>query len=396
MKHLNIFSSLLFLSINARAIDLKTNLEVKELDNVRVENSLNRKINRANYLPQLSLESGLEAKRKHPNTESESGPYLYLKLKQNLFSGGKNYYESKNLNLENERLKILAQIKERDLKLESIRLLSEIETNEKKLELLKHELNENQKLKSMVARKIAAGLSPQSETLEFETKELSINDKILILNHDLSEQKEALLSTYSYQYSLEQLKRELDIRSQEIKSSPAVPLEVKLNQLNLKKNEILVSKSKSEYLPEIDLEAKAGHITAANDYALSKTSEYQVAVNFSFPLFSGGSTYYEVQSSKNTYQLTKNRNEVESITMKNRFELDLKKQQLIKEQIKIAKLNEAKNLKHFELIQAEFKRGIKEGGDLLSALSELTESQEKLLELNHELNIIESKLKLFY
>lgn len=396
MKRFNIFSSLLIFSINAYAIDLKTNLDLRELENERKENANNKKINRASFLPKLSLESGFETQKEHPNFEAENGPYLYLQLKQNLFSGGKNYYETKNLSLESERLKILAQIKERDLKFESMTLLSEIEKNEKKIELLKVELSENQKLKSMVARKIAAGLSMQSETLEFETKELSINDKLLILNHEMEISKEALLSAFSYQYSIEQLKKELNLKTPVINSNHLPPLEEKLNQLNLRKNEILVSQSKSEYLPEVDLEAKAGHITAANNYALSKTNEYQVAISFSFPLFSGGTTYYEVQKSKNSFKLAKDRNEVLSINLKNQMELDLKKQQVIKEQIRLAKINETKNLKHFDLIQIEFKRGIKEGGDLLSALSELIEAKEKLLELDHELNTIETKIKLFY
>ena len=396
MKLTLIFASLFLLQHNLYAIDPKTNLELRELEFQKRENVLNRKINRSSYLPKISLESGFEFNKEHPNFENESGPLLYLQLKQNIFSGGKNYYESKVINLENERIKLLTQIKERDIKLDSIKLLAEIKTLENKLGIIKTEASENLKLKAMVLRKIAAGLSSNSETIEFETNEIAISDKALIVEHDLLKLKEELLKKYSYQYSFEELKKDLEFNNIELSNDHKAPIEEKLNQLNLKRNELIVSKVKTDYYPTIDLEAKAGHITAANNYEFSNTKEYQVAINFSLPLFSGGETYYELQKEKNNNRLEKNRTDVEAMSIKNNLDLDLKKLNLVKAQIKNSQNIFAKNVKHFEMIQSEFKRGIKEGSDLLRALSELTEAKMKLIELESELTTNEAKIKLYY
>ena len=165
-----------------------------------------------------------------------------------------------------------------------------------------------------------------------------------------------------------------------VENSPSVILARQQIEINTLEKENI----KAEYLPSIDLDAKWGQITPQEKFLADKR-EHQIALNISIPLFSGFSTDAKFQQA--VIESTQNKRELRQaeIEIESKKDLDLRKIELSKKILSSLERSLTQALKYKELTISEYKRGIKNSPDVISASDKKLTIERKMLETKTEL-----------
>lgn len=370
---------------------LESNLELSSF-NSKIENLiLDKKINNSAFLPELSLNGGLGSEKLRDDSyETKKGPFIFLESKLNLYRGGRDSIAQDNTQTQIAIVKIEKEIKKRNLNIEAFKLISQIElmTNENKL--IEEEIKSNATHHSMARKKVDAGLTSSVDLLDFELKRESLSiefDKNLLTIEIL---KKELVNLFAGSFSYSELEKTISGQ----KTNALTPVESALQdtpnlllaqkQIDLNNSEL--SAIKREYLPSVDLEAKWGQITPQEKFLDSK-KEHAVLLNINIPLFSGLSTAGKIQQSVNQSTLKKRelkQTEIETIAQR---ELESKKIEFSKRILASLQRTQAQSIRYKTLTIGEYKRGVKNSPDVISASDNLLEIERKMLETQTEILI---------
>lgn len=370
---------------------LESNLELSSL-NSKIENLiLDKKINYSTFLPELSLNGGLGSEKlKDDSYETKKGPFVFLESKLNLYRGGRDSIAQDKTQTQIAIAKIEKEIKKRNLYIEAFKLISQIELMTKENKLIEDEVKDNATHHSMARKKVDAGLTSSVDLLDFELKRESLSnelDKNLLTIEIL---KKELVNLFGGSFSYSELEKTI---SGEISNAPT-PVESTLQdtpnlllaqkQIDLNNSEL--SAIKKEYLPSVELEAKWGQITPQEKFLDSK-KEHAVFLNINIPLFSGLSTAGKIQQSVNESTLKKRELKQTEIETAAQRELESKKIELSKRILASLKRIQAQSIRYKTLTIGEYKRGVKNSPDVISASDNLLEIERKMLETQTELLI---------
>ena len=238
----------------------------------------------------------------------------------------------------------------------------------------------------MARKKVNAGLTTDAELLDFQIKQDNLLNEILANELKIKENENAIKNIFGNKFSLEELKSKIPLNESTELKKAQIPENLNLTQLSqdVSLSELEINKSKSSYLPKIDLEAKAGSITPQTKMFKDKT-EHQVALTLTIPLFSGYS------SDAFSHQMILDKQLKERI-FKN-YQVNLPS--ILENEEKRIELNRhllaanEKTLKKAEKFQeqtiSEYKRGIKNSPDLISASDRIFELKRKANELNNDI-----------
>ena len=386
---------LALITVNANAqsdfVNFDNNMEIgstkSKLESLEIEN----KINKSSFLPELYLSGGVGSEKLQDNSyETEKGPFLFLESKLNIYKGGRDSGLKKKNALEISAMNIELEMKRREINISSFKILAAINliTTEKKL--IDAELSSNKNQQSMARKKLNAGLTSSIDLLDFDIKNDYLLNELDILDLKIETLKKEFAILYGSEISNNEMESMFANISKSLNESNVINFE-KSPSFNLLQKQVDIititqDSVKSEYLPTIDLEAKWGHITPQEKFS-SSPREHEIALNISFPIFTGYSTDYKFKQS--VIESTQKKREMRQIELEANSlqELELKKIALSKKLLLSLNHSLSQSVKYKDLTISEYRRGIKNSSDIISASDKKLELERKILETQNELKI---------
>lgn len=369
-------------------IDYENNLDVYRKSSELKSIEADKKLKQSLFYPELNLKTGLGSEYTRDKSETDKGRVLYLDAKINLYNGMQDSKELNILEKNLSKVNLEQQLEKTKLDIKVYKILSEINFLKEEIKVLENELKENATQELMAKKKVDAGLTSSAELLDFQIKEANLKNEIKVNDIKTKENETEILNSLGNTYSLDEIQKKFQFNEQTLSNSisPEANINLQVLKNDFETSNIELSKSKSSYNPKLDLEAKAGKITPISTLLKDKT-EHQVALTLTIPLFSGFSSSAEVQKaatqnilaeralrnfqnnfSKNI-EITQKKIELNN-SLKDTFEVTLKKAEKFKDQTIF-----------------EYKKGIKNSPDLISASDRTLELKRRILEIKKDINI---------
>ncbi len=358
-----------------------------KIQSLKVEN----KINKSLFLPELYLRGGVGSEKLQENLyETEKGPYLFLESKLNIYRGGRDSALNKKNTLEISEMNLELEIKKRGINISAFKILSTINLISTEKKLIDAELSSNKTQQSMASKKLNAGLTSSIDLIDFDIKNDYLTNELDILDLKIETLKKEFTILFGGEISSTEMETTLINLSKTLNDANIINIEnspsFKLSQKKMEISSINQESVKSEYLPSLDLEAKWGNISLQEKFSRSPR-EHQIAFNITLPLFTGYSTDYKFQQS--VIESTQKKREMRQIEIeaKSLQQLELKKIELSKKLLLSLNHSLSQSIKYKDLTISEYKRGIKNSSDIISASDKKLELERKILEMQNELKI---------
>jgi outer membrane protein len=348
---------------------------------------------KSSYYPELSAIVGGERRQAAQDSSIDTNRFVAeLRVKYNLFRFNKSADEVMALEKVLEKQSLDFNWWKENLHREMKAQNTIAQGLSEKLRILDRELETNSFLKKSVQKRRKSGLIGESDLQDIELRKNQIltssNDlkeeldhsmdklrKLTFIEHSDTIKIEGDLPHYHYNLEFDQLKNKAKKNNIHIKRSKYLK-EAQLNELN---------KANKNYLPEVNLSGRYGRMRIDEQYVNgTNQNEGLVGIYVNIPLFSGGSKkstrqIYEEKFQQRLQQAKLHENN-EIIELTHKFELLEKvhrKVDLLEDGLK-------RGQSYFQNVMTEYKRGIKNSLDLVSA-------RDRLVNLN--MNLIEAKTK---
>ncbi len=370
---------------------LQKNQEYLSLQSQIESKSALSQSNHSAYYPSLYAVGGLAQVKTDEVGATEKGTVGYLEGKFNLFKGFRDQSSGNQKEIDYKIAQLDLEIKKRDLRLQLTSIASEVIYLHKLQEILSEEEKTSETQKKMAAKKVSAGLTGSVDNLEFELRqsELEIEKSQIDQKHQEAHQK--LVSFYGEEV--------LDADLEKLQfSSPAElvkfsNLRKAENSLEFQKADLLKSRAeyekneiRADYLPSVDFTFSAGKLTPSED-SPAKFNESKYALLITIPLFSGFDTFYKTKAAN----LQVSAAERLKSQKQNNFMSDMG---LLKSRLSqlgfLFEINEKKlvnSQKYFDMTLSEYRRGIKNSPDLVSATERFYAAKKKKFEIMKDLEI---------
>lgn len=345
------------------------------------------------YYPELALVAGYEENK--TRLEPSAGYLGYLNASWNIFKGGEDAYRREISSREARISQLDLELKKRALRRELRELYFQILAHKKQLLVLDEKEVFLKRQRQMADKKISAGLTSNVDGLEVDLEENSLfserqaiaseisrlrEDLRLLLHGDVPEG--AISATDSFIWAPKELPIE-----KVLLTNPAIQRQEFMEEVAQTK----VSQQRSGFIPRLDLNASYGQITPAYSNP-AQESESKVALLMTWNLFSGMTNYYESKAASfeaKSQSLEKKNTATE--VKKTLVNLATQKDSLVKiHEFQIKRLSLVQ--KYYELTLAEYKRGVKNFPDLQSATSSFFEAKLKMIGLEKDISIVDSKI----
>ncbi len=373
------------------------NLYQKNLDIVALEKNVESKESRTSasnsaYYPTLNAVGGYGQNKADDLLQMQKGYTGYLEGRMNLFRGFKDQTVSRQNKIDFEISKLELESKKRELRLELTEAASDMVLLHKLQIISDEEYKTTETQKQMAAKKVAAGLTGSVDNLEFELRESEIQIEQRQMNQKHQEAHQKFVKLYGIDFDDSNFEK-LEFSTIEQLTKPISDLKIDDLTLEYKKNNLIKIKSelekseiKADFLPSLDLSYSFGRLTPSEDSPF-KFNESKYAVQLTIPLFSGFDTFYKAKAASLNIQ------SAEKMKIQKIQELNSKYHILKNKMSELSLLysiNEKKIIntkKYFDLTLAEYKRGVKNSPDLVSATDRLFSTKKKKFELLKDLEI---------
>lgn len=390
IEGINQLSNLLYQK-NQEILAFEKNIESKEA----LKNSA-----LSEYYPTLNAVGGLGQNKTDDLTSTQKGYFGYVEGKLNLFRGFKDQSVLGQKEIDLKLSVIQLEAKRRELRLQLTEIASSMILQHKLQTILDEEYKTTQLQKQMAAKKVAAGLTGPVDNLEMDLRENEIQIEQRQIEQQHQETHQKFIKIIGEEVTDDVLEK-LDFSSVEILAKIAKPFKVE-NSIEYQKAELMQIHSelegkeiKSDFLPSLDFKYELGRLTPSEESSL-KFNESKYSIQLTIPLFSGFETYHKFKSSllkiQSSEKLTiQKKNDITS-------EFNILKTKIL-ELGTLFQLNEKRlenSKKYFDLTLAEYKRGIKNSPDLVSATERMFSAKKKKYELWKELETLKVKLESLY
>lgn len=369
--------------------DYSVSLKEKEAAEYRAKGSY------SNFYPSLNAVAGWENRRE--DIEPAKGSLGYLRGQINIFNGFKDQAGLRKANSELNVKDANLEIKKRDVRLSVTEAVSEMLYLHGLQEIYKEEINLAQSQKQMAAKKISAGLTSSVDQIEFELRqdELQIQKRRIEQTHLEIHQKMFRIfgeDLVDQEFEKIQFKTAAEIK----KILDAVKIEnnpyLRKAQGDIQASEFEKVTAKSELIPRLDFEYAFGRITPSEATPL-RYDESRLGIFLTIPLFSGFDSYYKVKSANISIAAREKDKAQVALAISSEFEILKEK---IRESLDLLEINQRKRTnakKYFDMTLVEYKRGIKNSPDLVSATERFFEAEKQRYEIQKNLEILSTKLE---
>lgn len=351
----------------------------------------------SSYLPTISAIGSYGQNNSIDLSSTQTGYKGYLEGKLNLFRGFKDFAQGNLKAIDSEIAKLDLEIKKRELQTELVDILSEMLYLHKLSLILMEESKIINLQKKMAEKKVSAGLTGSVDNLDFELREneIQIEQKQIIQRHEEAHLR--IIKLYGEDIADSEIDK-INFSSLDflIKSPSQLNYEnsIEYKKISLENSKFEYEKTeiKSEFLPSLDFTYSVGRLTLSEDYP-NKFDESKIALQLTIPLFSGFDTFYKTKSASfAAFAADKTKRQVANNINAEFGKLKTK----ITELSYHYQLNEKKILnsqKYFDLTLSEYRRGIKNSPDLVSATERLFSSRKKKYEILKDLELAKVKIE---
>lgn len=349
------------------------------------------------YYPTLNAVGGWQQNKTADMAATEKGVVGYLEGSWNLFRGFKNSSLSHQKDIQLKIAQLELQFEKKKLQQQFIEAASDMILLHQFQTILDEEYKLTQTQKQMASKKVAAGLTGAVDNLEFELRENEIQIEQKQIHQKHTEAHQSFLQIFGEEIldaSIEKIAfspiEKLTQVSQTFKIENSI--EYQRAQFVLLQRQYERQEVKSEYLPSLDLTYSLGRITPSENNT-SDYNESKYALQLTVPLFSGFDTYYKSKSTL-LAELA-----AEKIKNQSRYNIESEYTTLktkISEFDFLYKMNQKKltnSQKYFDLTFAEYKRGVKNSPDLVSATERLFSEKKRKFEILKELEILNFRIE---
>lgn len=349
------------------------------------------------FYPTLNAVGGWGQNKTDDLLVTEKGYVGYLEGKFNLFHGFKDQSVANQKEVDLKITNLELELKRRDLKADLTEIASSMIFLHKLQSILEEEYKVTQSQKQMAAKKVAAGLTGSVDNLEFELREneIQIEQKQIVQQHEEAHQN--FIRLYGENISDAELEK-LDFSNAEqlIKTIDQIKVDFNLQYqiANFQQEKAAFEKQeiKSDYLPSIDFTYSAGRITPSDDTP-AKFNESKYALLITIPLFSGFDTFYKTKAANLAFQSSEKIKNQQHNQITADFNILKTK---IKQLAALYEINQQKLItsqKYFDLTLSEYKRGIKNSPDLVTATERLFSSKKQKYTLLKDLELLKVKIE---
>jgi len=350
----------------------------------------------AGFLPTLNVVGGWVQNKTDDLATAEKGYIGYIEGRYNLFNGFKDNSLLNQKEIDLKLTKIDLELKQRELRLALTEVASDMILLHKLQNILDEEYNTTQIQNKMAAKKVAAGLTGSVDNLEFNLRESEIQIEKNQIDQLHKEAHQKLIQLYGEDLTDSELDKVSFSSVEELvsltkKFSLENNLEYQKSSLILAKAQYVRSESRADYLPKLDFTFNVGRLTP-NENTTLQYNESKYAITLTVPLFSGFETFNKTKSA--SFQATS----AEKLKMQKISDVQADFNILKNKAIELSalfKINESKLLnsqKYFDLTLGEYKRGIKNSPDLVTATERLFSSKKKKYEILKELELLKVKI----
>lgn len=346
------------------------------------------------FAPQLAANVGYGIEDTHE--ENNQGYLGYFSGTWNLFNGGQDFSSHSVARLEHEIARIEKEKVYRLLNRQLKEIFYALLAHKKTIDLLSDKSRFIEQQGLMAQKKINAGLTSavdrieldltaNSITLEKERLQSEIQQLTKDLESLLNKKLESLPIAGTEGFETSSFPAEADNLA---RSNPELLQQRYVEEIAM----IRASQARADFLPEINLRANYGRITPEYGDPLNGT-ESQLFVILTWDLFSGFSKFHNLKAASHkssSEQLHKAQKKLELKTLLQNLVTSrdnlLKLRGLQEQRLGLAK-------KYYDLTLAEYRRGVKNSGDLEMATTSLFSSRRKLIELDRDVSIVNAKIK---
>lgn len=347
------------------------------------------------FLPEFGLVGGLG--NKDTVELPEKGTQIYLRGKWNLFRGFRDFSTQKRLQSEEAVSQLDVEISKKQKSAEAKEIFLSLLTLKAQAEILEKETEVNRRQMAMAGKKVSAGLTSSVDNIEFELRRNTMLARLRKNKSEMGKKESALRALLDLPESESVVvSGNLPVPSKDFKlTTLRGSLKTHRSQLALEIARAEAKAIKSEFLPEVNLEAQFGRLTLQEGSA-ARTNESNYLLSVSIPLFSGLDTYQKSKAQNKLISASEKEihiQELENAKVAAAFGLDWA------EAWDLYELN-TQTLKrmsaYYELTLSEYKRGIKNSPDLVSATERFFETQIENLELLKQLDVLQVRIQSLY
>lgn len=398
-------SIFLFFSVATSAKDLSwtdiesrilgSNLEIQAQSHISKAAENDLKATSGVYLPSISLNAGTG--RDTTLRDDDRGTQAFVEGKWNLYRGGHDSALRAKSKAAAELEKLNYDIRKREVLFRARELYISIVAIQKSSDILNRESELNKQQRGMAQKKVSAGLTSNVDGIEFD------------LRSDFIEAEQNKFASEKLVHIAE-LKALVDSGDDPVViiGEIAVPQNRELKPINISNSpvrsaaefEMQISQAdkniaRSGFLPEVNVTAAYGRQTLQRDDPI-KNDETTAILSVSLPIFSGLSTLNAVRAqNERTFakekliQQTNNVLNAQAEITTSRWKETWSLYELNQKTLERAK-------KYYELTLGEYRRGVKNSPDLVSATERLFETEMKSISLVKDLNLIQAGIQKTY
>ncbi len=349
------------------------------------------------FAPKLSIEGGPQTTRlDNDKTDSTS---IYGKAEWNLYSGGSDVSSLDSLKSQIEtQERALATLKSKT-KNEIAKAYYELQFILESISLKQKALDLNSQQMKIAKVKNSSGLTSNSDVLEFDLRESTLQSDLVLLNQQLDQKSRELdvILSKPNDTSLVMVKGHLEKEELNYDRSELLTKAQKNNeQILLSKLERLQIQNEkkqatSQFLPRLDFEAKYGKL-ASEEKSYKETDNYTLALKVKIPLFSGLEDYKNSKSINSKIKAIDLSINQKNITIASQIDTVLAEIKALKTRLNLEEKNLERSEKYYRYTLEEYKRGIKNSPDMVGASERVLEARIRNLEYRRDLMLAKSKI----
>jgi outer membrane protein TolC len=267
------------------------------------------------------------------------------------------------------------------------------------LETLKKEIEFNQTLKKQVTYKEKQGLVGNADILEIEMREATLKSKVIEYTEHLRQVHDNIKKMTFLSYKEKVLlkgklqHKPIDVKLQDLlEASRNFNRDLKLSEARMKSLEFELASAKTKGLPKINLRGQYGKLSL-DEQNTNDSFEGMFGVYIDIPLFDGGVYRSDLRLQRS--RLTRSK----LILDKTRLDLEINvtheyvKMLNIHKQVGLGKINVKNSEVYFKNVLTEYKNGVKNSMDLVSARDRLMNFKNELVKAKMNFLVAQANLE---
>lgn len=342
------------------------------------------------YFPTFSVQS--EVLNTKIDSEKNSGTSFFGKSEWNLYNGGAHSAEIEKAKLVKDLQQKKLQSFKSKIHRDITRLYYEMLFVLESIALKERAISMNAEQMKMAIAKRNSGFTSEADVIEFELRESTLKSDLILLHQEREQKSRQLdvalsrkadsgpidfkghLTHQELQFDHDQIVKDMTENNLEL-------AEVKSEIASLELDKTI---STSEFLPRLDIEAKYGKLSN-EEKVYQDNDNYSIMLKASIPIFSGFSSANSHRSLVSNLAGKKILWEQKLISLMAEVDISLSQIKALHQRLTIEEKNLSRSEEYYKITLSEYKRGVKNSPDMVTASERLLDTRIRNLEYRRDL-----------